>query len=318
MNTKTCPLCGGKPCIKKGFQHGHQRWQCSVCHAKFQANKTTLPGKEELFCLCAFNKQTLTELGKAYHVKRETLQALFDDIVVPDKNHDPRPITLCVDTTFFGSFGVVVFRDQKRKENLWWKFVEEEKLVWYLEGKLCLEALGYEICSVTADGLPGLPNVFKGIPFQYCHFHARKTITTYLTRRPKTESGITLLSIMKRLRSYRYADFVEDMRVWELSYRSFLREKTYHPEGGWSYTHRRLRSALRSMMHMSAYLFTYLAHPHLSIPTTTNTLEGHFTHLKVRCGVHRGISVSRMQKMIAVILLASSVSFDDELHKRLF
>jgi len=318
MNVKSCPFCGEKHCVRKGFQQGHQRWQCTVCRKKFQSNKTTLPSKEELFCLYAFNKQTLTELGKRYGIKRETLQRYFDAVVLPEKNHVPRSITLCVDTTFFGSFGVVVFRDQEQKENLWWKFVREEQLVWYAEGRLFLEALGYDIRSVTADGLPGLPSVFKGIPFQYCHFHARKTITTYLTRRPKTEAGVSLSHIMKHLRTYRYETFMRAVQEWKTTYDVFLQEKTVRPDGGWSYTHRKLRSALRSMVHMSAYLFTYLHYPHMFIPTTTNTLEGHFAHIKVRCGVHRGISVARMQKVITIILLASSVSFDEDLYKRLF
>ena len=318
MNTKKCPFCGSHRCIKKGFQEGHQRWLCKECSKKFQANKNALPSKEELFCLYVFNKQNLNELANEYHTKREVFQELFDQVILKEKVHTPRPIALCVDTTFFTDFGVVVFRDQKKKEDLWWEFVEQEKLEYYGKGKNILEDLGYTIISVTADGLPGLPSVFNDIPFQYCHFHARKTITTYLTRKPKVQAGIELLAIMKELKTYDHAGFVNTMNDWRYNHQSFLLEKTVHPDGRWSYTHRRLRSAIRSMMHMSPYLFTYQNNTLLHIPATTNTLEGHFSHIKVRCGVHRGIGTPRMKKLITATLLASSVTYTKDMHKKLF
>jgi hypothetical protein len=318
MNTKTCPFCTSHHCIKKGIQDGHQRWQCTQCTKKFQANRKAPLSKEELFCLYVFNKQTLTELSHAYHFKREVFQDMFDTVVLKEKIHTPRAIALCVDTTFFGEFGVVVFRDQKQKEDVWWMFVEQEKLEYYRMGKQVLEQLGYTIISVTADGLPGLPYIFQGIPFQYCHFHARKTITGYLTRKPKMQAGIELVDIMKQLKIYTHTTFVQVISEWHTRYESFLQERTIHPDGRWSYTHRKLRSALRSMMSMSKYLFTYQENTTLRIPNTTNTLEGHFSHIKVRCGVHRGISIDRMKKLIIAILLASSVEYKEDLAQRLF
>jgi hypothetical protein len=318
MNLKKCPFCDSNQCIKKGFQEGYQRWKCNSCNKKFQANRKALPPKEELFCLYVFNKQTLNELSDEYHAKREVFQEMFDSVSLKKKVHEPRIIALCVDTTFFGEFGVVVFRDQKKKENLWWMFVEEERLEYYHRGFCVLLGLGYTIASVTADGLPGLPNVFKGIPFQYCHFHAKKTITTYTTKRPQTTAGKEILGIMFNLKSYTHSTFVQTINQWHKRHELFLKERTVHPDGRWSYTHRRLRAAIRSMIHMSSYLFTYLENKTLHIPATTNTLEGHFAHIKVRCGVHRGISEPRMKKLIHTILLASSSSYKKDLPEKLF
>lgn len=317
MNQKKCPYCSSIKCIKKGKQDGHQRWYCKDCQKKFQANKKVLPDKEELFCLYAFNKQTLTELSATYHLKTRTLQRLFDAIVLPTKIHHPRKISLAVDTTFFGDFGVVVFRDQQEKENLWWKFVEKETLSHYREGKEYLERLGYTFRSVTGDGLPGLPRVFLGIPFQFCHFHAKKNIRKYITKNPQTEAGRELKFLMENLQYYDYQGFLHDLERWEYTYTSFLKEKTFHPGGSWSYTHGRLRSALRSMKRMSQYLFTYHEY-NFFIPVTTNTLEGFFSHLNVRVGVHRGLSVERKQKMIELIVLNSSTSYDKKICKKLF
>jgi hypothetical protein len=318
MNEKKCPFCSSFQCIKNGKQQGHQRWLCKDCGTKFQANQKAPIDMRELFCLYAFNKQTLTELERTYHVSINTLQNAFDQIALKAKVHHPRPITLCVDTTFFGGFGMVVFRDQKSKENLWWKRVSEEHRDVYTEGRRYLESLGYTILSVTADGLPGLPAVFSHIPFQFCHFHARKNITKYLTRKPKTEAGEELLLIMKHLAYFTERTWNEALDTWQQRHADFLKEKTVHPNGTWSYTHRKLRSALRSMRRVSHLLFTYQQYPALKIPKTTNTLEGHFAHIKVRVRCHRGISTQRKVKLVATILLASSAQYHEKLSKELF
>lgn len=317
MNKKKCPFCGSSNCIKKGFQKEHQRWQCKDCKKKFQANKKVLPSKEELFCLYVFSKQTLSELNQEYQIKEEKIQKMFDEIMIPTKKHNPRKISLAVDTTFFEDFAVVVFRDQKSKESLWWDFVSSENLDHYQEGKRFLENLGYTFRSITGDGLPGLLRIFPLIPFQYCHFHAKKNITRYITRNPKTEAGIELKFIMESLKNYNQQRFLWEIDNWKKKYDYFLKEKTYHPGGSWSYTHGRLRSVIRSMERMSSLLFTYQNHSFF-IPVTTNTLEGFFTHLKIRVKAHRGISLKRKQKMISLILLNSSSSYQKEMWQKLF
>lgn len=318
MNRKQCPLCGSLSCIRKGFQKGRQRWKCKGCGKKFQSNKTTLPSKEELFCLYACNKQTLAEIGSEYGMRTKDIQALFDSVVLPAKTHEPRPIALVVDAVFFGSFCVIVFRDQKRKENLWWAFGDDEWTLYYERGKHELERRGYAFTSVTADGLPGLPQVFSGIPFQYCHFHAKKNITKYLTRNPKTLAGVALLQLMNSIRLHTEHSFRRALLAWKEQYQAFLDEKTYHPGGRWSYTHARLKSALRSMWRMIPFLFTYQKAAGVFIPRTTNSLEGHFRHVRVRVNVHCGLSIARKQKLIEIILLNSSAKYAKGMEKRLF
>lgn len=318
MNAKHCPFCGSQKCVRKGKRNGHQRWQCKACTKKFQANRKAPPQKEELFCLYAFNKQTLAELSRTYGKKTRRIQEWIDACPLPKKYHDPRPIALAVDTTFFGDFGVCVFRDAIRKENLWFRFVEEETLSVYRQGRSALESLGYEIRSVTGDGLPGLPAVFTGIPFQYCHFHAKKNITKYLTRNPKTEAGRDLVAIMHAIPDLTEESLLVALNAWELTYKDFLSEKTVKENGKWEYTHRRLRSALKSLRRMSSYLYTYRLFEGYYLPTTTNTLEGHFTHIKVRVRVHRGLSRRRKEKMISLILLNSSATYMPDLYQKLW
>ncbi len=317
MNKKKCPYCAITDCIKKGFQKGIRRWYCKQCKKYFQANKKVLPSKEELFCLYAFNKQTLKEMAQLYRIETNKLQHLFDEVAIPKKKHFPRSLSLCVDTTYFENFALVLFRDQKTRENLWWKFVEKELCIHYQEGRLALEKMGYTFRSVTADGLPGLPAVFMGIPFQYCHFHAKQNVIKYLTKKPRTDAGTELKFIMENIKVYNHQSFLKELRCWAKKYEYFLKERTYHPDGRWSYTHRRVRSALRSLWKMSKYLFTYQQYDFF-MPVTTNTLESHFGHVKVRVGVHRGLSLERKQKLIHLIVLNSTVSYTKNIHKIFF
>ena len=197
-------------------------------------------------------------------------------------------------------------------------FCDEEWTFFYERGKNILQNLGYTFTSVTADGLPGLPSVFSGIPFQYCHFHAKKNITKYLTKNPKTDAGVALLALMNTIHFHNEKSFIFALKEWHERYRSFLGEKTYHPGGTWSYTHARLKSALRSMCRMIPYLFTYQNEKTIFVPRTTNTLEGHFRHLKIRVNVHCGISVKRKKKLIEAILLNSTARYQKGMEKELF
>ena len=72
------------------------------------------------------------------------------------------------------------------------------------------------------------------------------------------------------------------------------------------------------MSRMIPYLFTYQNEKTISVPRTTNTLEGHFRHIKVRVNVHCGISVHRKKKLIEAILLNSSATYQKGMEEGLF
>ena len=205
-------------------------------------------------------------------------------------------------------WGVVTFRDVWGKENLWWKFVDDETVSAYQEGKACLESLGYGILSATCDGLPGLLNVFKGIPTQFCHFHQTQIVRRYVTENPKLVAGHELLELSKTLTITTESVFKHRLNLFIDRHRNFLNEKTTDPlTGRWFFTHRRLRSAVNSFIHNMPYLFTFERFSNLKIPTTTNALESHFSHIKDIVRIHRGLSLSMKQKVIHAILLNSSI-----------
>lgn len=315
MSTKTkkCPLCNGGNVIKKGKQDGVQRYLCRGCGKKFRSKRKTksiLTGN--IFDDFVFRKQTVRELKDIHCLDKKTVTRYLDSVIVKKKDdHVPREIYLVVDATYFGkrkegsSWGVILFRDALKKENLWWKYVKNERVIDYIEGKDYLEGLGYKIKSVTADGFLGLPKVFSGIPFQICQFHTKKTCIRYLTNNPQSEAGQVLLALVRTIPKTNYHAFKIRLQRYIIQYNTLINEKTYHPSGDWSYTYDNLRSVIFTLSKYIDYLFTF--EKDKLIPKTSNTCEGHFSHLKDIIRIHRGMSITLKQKVIDRIMLNSSI-----------
>ena len=207
---------------------------------------------------------------------------------------------LVMDTTYFkGCFGLMVFRDVLRKENILWKFIEYETIAHYQEGIRELKDKGFEILGITTDGKRGIFKAFGGIPMQMCHFHQKQIVRRYISNKPKLEAGIELKQIVTRLAITDKESFEGWLNEWFEKWREFLNEKTEDPlTGRKTFTHRRLRSAYSSLKSHIPYLFTYLKYRRLGIPNTTNSLDGFFSHLKNRVNIHRGLRVDRKRKLI--------------------
>ncbi len=135
------------------------------------------------------------------------------------------------------------------------------------------------------------------------HFHQKAIVTRYLTMRPKLEAGIELRELVHGLPEKDEKSFTKNLAAWHEKWCEFLAKKTVNQETGrWHYTHKRLRSAHRSLETNLPYLFTYKRYPELNIPNTTNGLEGLFAYLKELVRVHRGIKPELKRKIIESIL----------------
>ncbi len=203
-----------------------------------------------------------------------------DECIVECKIHNPRPVNLICDATFYGKrkdkLGTLVFKDNESKEILIWKHIESELVKDYKYLKDELLDRGYTIQSVTLDGKRGLYKAFRDIPIQMCHFHQKKIVQRYITMRPKLEAGKDLKRIVSRLTQTTEKNFTQSSTTGKLHY-----------------THPRIRAAYRSLRTNLPYLFTYKIHKHLVISNTTNALEGGvFSHMKNMISLHRGLSKS--------------------------
>jgi hypothetical protein len=153
------------------------------------------------------------------------------------------------------------------------------------------------------DGRPGIRQLFSDIPVQMCHFHQKQIVTRYLTNNPKLEAGIELKKLTRTICETNENDFTVALDTLHSKWSNFLKERTIdYATGRWHYTHRRLRSAYRSLRTNLPYLFTYQKHPDLNIPNTTNSLDGCFAYLKELVKVHRGSKKSLKRKIIEEIM----------------
>jgi hypothetical protein len=252
-------------------------------------------------------KQTLKQLANATRRSHVWVRRRLDAVEVGIPSIAPQKTVLIVDTTFWGrSYGVCVFFSRELKRAIWWHEVESERMAHYHYGRKILESAGWTFSAVVVDGRRGFLNVFKGIPVQMCQFHQMKQVTKYLTRRPKTDAGKELRELTLTLTETDEVTFTNALNKWHAKWGSFIEEKTVYEfvtgKKKWFYTHGRVRSAYRSLMHNLPYLFTYQKYPELNIPNTTNDLDGSFSALKKKLAAHHGLRRDRRFKVISQLL----------------
>ncbi len=211
-----------------------------------------------------------------------------------------------MDTTYWGrGFGVMLFKDSLTKENLLKYYVKTETNALYVQGINELKSMGFQIVAIVCDGRKGLIQSFDDIPVQMCQFHQSAIIRRYLTKKPKLKAAQELMEVTDLMKQTDKESFVGALQLWFDKWEQFLNERTTNPISGKSfYTHKRLRSAYRSLKNNLPWLFTWYDNIELNIPNTTNAIDGHFADLKNKLRNHNGLSKQRKMKFIDGFLKA--------------
>ncbi len=277
-------------------------------------------------------KQTLCQLSCALKCSKTTLVKQFDDLTLPAFTPKPREIILILDATYFGKKrdkdGLLIGKDWTTKEIIYYDFIQTENKDIFLKCKNDLESKGFKILALVVDGRVGIKDIFKDIPIQMCQFHQIQIINRYLTKKPKLTPSKQLKTIIEYLTKSNYESFQKRLSYWLEINQDFLNQKTTNPKTKKKqYTHKRLRSAVKSLQNNLEYLFTYQDKEFIQIeeklipeylkcrikppsntPNTTNTLDGWFNHLKKLLRCHQGLQKDRKHKMIEMIVISSSLS----------
>lgn len=232
-----------------------------------------------------WGKQTLAQLAKGQGKSIPWVQKMLDSYELPIASVKPQALVLLADVTFFGrGYGILVFRCQKLKKNIYWKEITQETPAVYKEARIELESKGFVIAGMVLDGKRGVREVFSDVPVQMCQFHQVAILKRYLTSRPKTDAGKELRAIGLALTILTEQDFKTLLKEWNEKWKDFLKEKTFATDGKhWNYTHRRMRSAYRSLNTNMPFLFTHQRHPELNMPNTTNSIDGFLEKQKRSC-----------------------------------
>jgi hypothetical protein len=243
-----------------------------------------------------WGKQTLAQLSTTHDLSIKTIHKLLKTHVFPKTlpylQIPAQSIYLVIDAYYRKrGDGTIIFRAVNLQVNLLWRDIGSETIADYLWGVELLEAAGYKILGIIIDGRRGVSKALEShAPVQYCQFHQIKTATKYLTKKPKTEAGQSLRRIALAITEIDQELYDRLLARWHFHYGKLIKEKTKHPLGGWSYTHKSIRSCYYSLVHNSSHLFTCMEHPFMS--NTTNSLDGSISHLRTLHRIHRGIRLN--------------------------
>lgn len=289
---------------KYGFVKGIQRYKCSLCGKQFLGGQRL--DNAQIWKEYTQGKQTYAQLAERFHCSIKTIQRRIDAFNIQKSIPIARVVIVLIDTTYWGrNFGVMLFKDALSKENLLKYYVKNETNALYIKGITELQQRGLLIKAIVCDGRKGLIQSFGNIPVQMCQFHQSAIIRRYLTKRPKLKAAQELMDVVDLMKQTDKESFIGALSLWFEKWEFFLNERTVNPLTNKSfYTHKRLRSAYRSLKNNLPWLFTWYDYYELKIPNTTNAIDGHFADLKNKLRNHNGLSLKRKMKFIDGFLKA--------------
>jgi hypothetical protein len=278
---------------------------CLDCGKQFQSKRKDKLTKK-IWNDYVFGKQSYQQLSNKHKLTIKTIRKRIDNVGFNASIIKPGKVVLGIDTCFYGhEFGVSVFRGLIKKVNLLWRFVNTETQDTYISGIEELRLKGWVILCLVVDGKNLSLGEKLNLPVQMCHFHQLAIIKRYLTSNPKLIASQQLKLIAELLPRTIEKKFQVLLDAWYFRWSDFLKEKTkVHGTSRWFYTHKRTRSAYRSLRANEPYLFTFerLRKQGINCPKTNNSLEGSFAHLKDKVRLHRGLKLNRKLKLINQIL----------------
>lgn len=312
MAYRNCPYCNCTNVIKRGKRNSKQRYSCGNCRTGW----TSLSRPERLHANIwhdyVHESRTVAQLTKKYGKGRSYIQHALEYYYPPIEIDSPRLVTIIMDVTYFGDWGVLVvidpYADRTKGENLalYWTTIDgTERTIDYDVATDTLEAMGYTVQAAVIDGRRGVRQMLerKGIPVQHCQFHQLQTITQCLTRRPKLIANQELRTVALMLARTTKPAFEAALDDWHKTHGDWLKERDPITR---QFTHKRTRRAYFSLRRNLPYLFTYqdenLAAKDVKVPNTTNALDGRFGAWKTKLRAHRGSPRNRIFKILCSLI----------------
>ncbi|MCL5091899.1 MAG: hypothetical protein M1342_03660 [Patescibacteria group bacterium] len=255
----------------------------------------------------AKKKQIVPYVSETLGISTRTIYRVLDEkkhTVIP-VNQTACHIMIIMDCVYFRRVCCyLVIRNWYQKKNIFFKRIPYETIDDYITAIEFLESQRFIIDGIVVDGRKGVFEALSGkYPIQMCQFHQKQIVRRYITNSPQTPAGIELKEIVKELPSCDREWFELLLDVWEFKYGKFIKERTVDSvTHRWFYTHKRLRSAYRSLRKNIPYLFTYQSVKNM--PNTTNSLDGFFAHLKDAVSIHRGLKLRRRTKLIEDLIVS--------------
>lgn len=246
-------------------------------------------------------RQSFKTLSRDSGLSIDTLQRIFYAFLQRSpvvKILKRRSVHLRMDATYFEQFCMLCYQDHDDGYTQLIRFSDGEHYSEIKEDLDNLIKLGVHIESVTTDGHKSiLKAIKKSIPdvvVQRCLVHIQRMCLLWLTRFPKHSSGVELRQLVLMLMKIKTENdriyWTLELRLWYDRHKTYLQEKTIHQQTGrYWYTHKLLRRSYFTIKRALPNMFHYIVNP--AIPSTTNGIEGFFSHLKNHLDLHRGLTI---------------------------
>jgi hypothetical protein len=246
-------------------------------------------------------RQTNKTITRDSGLSIDTLQRLFYfyleqsptvKIIKRDKVH------LRLDATYFKQFCLLCYQDHEDGYTQLIRFTDGEHYEEIKEDISNLIKLGVQIESVTTDGhksiLKALKKAVPDVIVQRCLVHIQRMCLLWITRFPKHPAGIELRKLVLLLMKIKSENdrlfWTREFSSWRERHKTYLEEKTFNTESKrYWYKHKLLRRSCTTIKRALPNMFHYLKNP--AIPSTTNGIEGFFSHLKNHLDLHRGLTL---------------------------
>lgn len=270
---------------------------CGDCQKQFQGGHRI--DSTALWQSYLSERRTVKELSVLHKCSERTIRRKLNLVADNFSPSYPKEAIIIMDTTYFSrTFGVMLFQDATSGKILYRKFVKNETNKDYLSGLEYIQAGGTKIKAVVCDGHTGLLQAITSCPVQMCQFHQLQIIRRLLTNKPHLPASIELLALARKMFTVGKDQFLMEFDKWCARWKDFLDERTTLASGKTTYTHRRLRTARRSIKTHLKWLFTYEEYAEINIPNTTNILEGYNSQLKRALLNHNGLNETNKKKFI--------------------
>jgi len=202
---------------------------------------------------------------------------------------------------------LLVYYESKQDKVIWFSIRDGEKKEYIVEDlRLLRDEMGYRyIKSCSTDGSPSiisaLKEIYPCIIHQRCLVHIQRQVKSYISNHPKSQAWKQL----KHLTSYPILSdpllFPIVLQIWEMTYQSYLNEKSTTQKGWWTYTHQNLRKAHRHIRNALPYMFQSAIHNNSSIERNTNKLEWYFWVLTTEwVNEHKWLNSTRLRSFLTL------------------
>lgn len=289
--------------IRWGTRQKKQRFKCKNCGILFTRRDADqrLQNRFVWFKKWVLERQTFKTLSRDSGLSIDTLQRIFYAFLAqaPKVKILKRPqVHLRLDATYFEQFCLLCYQDHDDGYTQLIRFTDGEHYSEIKEDLDNLIKLGVQIESITTDGhksmLRAIRKSLPDVPAQRCLIHIQRMCLLWLTRFPKHPAGMELRALVLMLLRIKTENdrlyWTGELQAWYSRHEAYLKEKTFHePTGRYWYTHKLLRRSYFTIKRALPNMFHYLSNP--KIPSTTNGIEGFFSHLKNHLDLHRGLTL---------------------------